>query len=384
MLFQLFIANLTISFLLALFVYTNSKIYYKPCKLINKNGNVVDIHKIFDVFHPHDELNFWKLWIGGFLNFPYKFIISFFIATSMKFHLQLVNYFYPNSETDLSQWKKMKFGISFWANFFLFANGIHLVNKKVDCEKVYKKYLGEDYDFSDDKYSLIISNHIGFFDVVVLMAKYTVGLMAKIDVKDYYFVGPIATAMHCLYIKRESSEERKKIFDQLEERQKLFYEGKFLAPLAMFPEGTTTCGRNILKFKKGTFYALLPVKPVIINHYQESNYHLSIGAGSAVLSYIKNFCHSIATLYFIEMPIIRPTKFMFERYGHLGNEKWEIYAEVVRKIYSEIGHLEESTFGLRDEKKYNIALKYGIYNPDLDSFDPNYMNKENKLKFKVE
>ena len=384
MLFQLFIANLTISFLLALFVYTNSKIYYKPCKLIDKNGNVVDIHKIFDVFHPHDELNFWKLWIGGFLNFPYKFIISFFIATSMKFHLQLVNYFYPNSETDLSQWKKMKFGISFWANFFLFANGIHLVNKKVDCEKVYKKYLGEDYDFSDDKYSLIISNHIGFFDVVVLMAKYTVGLMAKIDVKDYYFVGPIATAMHCLYIKRESSEERKKIFDQLEERQKLFYEGKFLAPLAMFPEGTTTCGRNILKFKKGTFYALLPVKPVIINHYQESNYHLSIGAGSAVLSYIKNFCHSIATLYFIEMPIIKPTKFMFERYGHLGNEKWEIYAEVVRKIYSEIGHLEESTFGLRDEKKYNIALKYGIYNPDLDSFDPNYMNKENKLKFKVE
>ena len=384
MLFQLFIANLTISFLLALFVYTNSKIYYKPCKLIDKNGNVVDIHKIFDVFHPHDELNFWKLWIGGFLNFPYKFIISFFIATSMKFHLQLVNYFYPNSETDLSQWKKMKFGISFWANFFLFANGIHLVNKKVDCEKVYKKYLGEDYDFSDDKYSLIISNHIGFFDVVVLMAKYSVGLMAKIDVKDYYFVGPIATAMHCLYIKRESSEERKKIFDQLEERQKLFYEGKFLAPLAMFPEGTTTCGRNILKFKKGTFYALLPVKPVIINHYQESNYHLSIGAGSAVLSYIKNFCHSIATLYFIEMPIIKPTKFMFERYGHLGNEKWEIYAEVVRKIYSEIGHLEESTFGLRDEKKYNIALKYGIYNPDLDSFDPNYMNKENKLKFKVE
>ena len=69
MLFQLFIANLTISFLLALFVYTNSKIYYKPCKLIDKNGNVIDIHKIFDIFHPHDELSFWKLWLGGFLNF---------------------------------------------------------------------------------------------------------------------------------------------------------------------------------------------------------------------------------------------------------------------------------------------------------------------------
>ena len=302
----------------------------------------------------------------------------------MKFHLQLVNYFYPNSETDPSQWKKMKFGISFWARFFLIVNGIHLVHKKVDCEKVYKKYLGEDYDFSDGKYSLIISNHTGFFDVVVLMAKYSVGLMAKIDVKDYYFVGPIATAMHCLYIKRESLEERKKIFDQLEERQKLFYEGKFLAPLCLFPEGTTSCGRNILKFKKGTFYALLPVKPVIINHYQESSYHLSIGAGSAVLSYIKNFCHFIETLYIIEMPIIRPTEFMFEKYKNLGKEKWEIYAEVVRKIYSEIGGLEESSFGLRDEKKYNIALKYGIYNPDLEPFDPHYMDKENKLKEKLD
>ena len=384
MIFQLFIANLTFSFLLTLFVYTNSKFLYKPCKLIDKKGNVLDIHKLFDVFHPHDELSFWKLWIGGFINFPIKFIFSFFIAISMKFHLQLVNYFYPNSETDKNQWKKMKFGISFWSVFFLYVNGIHIENKKVDCEEVYKKYLGEDYDFSDDKYSLIISNHIGFFDVVVLMAKYSAGFMAKIDVKDYYFVGPIATAMHCLYIRRESTEERKKIFEQLEERQKLFYEGKFLAPLAMFPEGTTSCGRNILKFKKGTFYALLPVKPVIINLYQESNYHLSIGAGSAVLSYIKNFCHSFSTLYLIEMPIIKPTEYMFEKYQHLGKEKWEIFAEVVRKIYSEIGNLKESTFGLRDEKKYNIALKYGIYNADLDSFAPNYMDKENKLKVKTE
>ena len=384
MLFQLFIANLTISFLLALFIYTNSKVYYKPCKLIDKNGNIIDIHKIFDVFHPHDELVFWKLWLGGFINFPFKFITSLFIALSMKFHLQLVNYIYPNSETNPEQWQKMKFGISFWASFFLLVNGIRIRTKKVECEKVYKKYLGEDYDFSDEKYSLIISNHIGFFDVVVLMAKYSVGLMAKIDVKDYYFVGPIATAMHCLYIRRESSEERKKIFDQLEERQKLFYEGKFLAPLAMFPEGTTTCGRNILKFKRGTFYALLPVKPVLINHYQESNYHLSIGAGSAVMSYIKNFCHFKEYLYLIEMPVIKPTKFMFDNYGHISQEKWEVFAEVVRKIYSEIGNLEESTFGLRDEKKYNIALKYGIYNADLDSFDPNYMNKENKLKAKIE
>ena len=354
MILQFIIADLIISFLLAVFVYKNSYIYYKPCKLIDKNNNVIDIHRIFDVFHPHDELSFWKLWIGGFFNFPYKFLISLFIATSMKFHLQIIDKLCPDSDRNPSQWRKMKFGITFWATFFLYGNGIRVLPKKIECEEVYKKYLGEDYDFKDDKYSLIISNHIGFFDVVVLMARYSAGLMAKKDVKDYYFVGPIATAMHCLYIERESKDSREKIFQQLEERQKLFYEGKFLAPLAMFPEGTTTSGRNILKFKKGTFYALLPVKPVIINHYQESNYHLSIGAGSAVISYIKNFCHFVESLYLIEMPVIRPTPYMFEKYKHLGNEKWEIFAEVVRKIYSELGNLKESNFGLRDEK--NIIL----------------------------
>ena len=367
-----------------MFVYKKSYIYYKPCKLIDKNNNVVDIHKVFDVFHAHDELNFWKLWIGGFFNFPYKFLISLFIATSMKFHLQIIDKLYPDSDTKQSQWKKMRFGISFWATFFLYANGIRVLPKKVEYEEVYKQYLGEDYDFKDDKYSLLISNHIGFFEVVVLMARYSAGLMAKNEVADYYFVGPIATAMHCLFIEREKEDQRKKIFDQLEERQKKFYEGKFLAPLAMFPEGTTTCGRNILKFKKGTFYACLPVKPLIINHYQESNYHLSIGAGSPALSYIKNFCHSVESLYLIELPVIRPTEFMYKNYGHFGKEKWEVFAEVVRKIYAKLGNLEESNFGLRDEKKYNIAMKYGIYNADMDSFDPHYMDKENKCKEKLD
>ena len=46
--------------------------------------------------------------------------------------------------------------------------------------------------------------------------------------------------------------------------------------------------------------------------------------------------------------------------------------------------MEESACGLRDEKKYNITLKYGIYNPDLEPFAPHYMDKENKLKEKLD
>ena len=60
------------------------------------------------------------------------------------------------------------------------------------------------------------------------------------------------------------------------------------------------------------------------------------------------------------------------------------YAEVVRKIYSELGNLKESNFELREEKKYNIAMKYGVYNADMDYFELHYMDKENKLKEKLD
>ena len=68
----------------------------------------------------------------------------------------------------------------------------------------------------------------------------------------------------------------------------------------------------------------------------------------------------------------------------MGKENWEIYAEVVRKIYSELGNLEESNFELREEKKYNIAMKYGVYNADMDYFELHYIYKENKLKEKLD
>ena len=45
----------------------------------------------------------------------------------------------------------------------------------------------------------------------------------------------------------------------------------------------------------------------------------------------------------INMPIIQPTNYMFEKYSYLGKEKWEIYAEVTRKIFCEIGGFKECT-----------------------------------------
>ena len=45
----------------------------------------------------------------------------------------------------------------------------------------------------------------------------------------------------------------------------------------------------------------------------------------------------------------------------LGKEKWEIYAEVTRKIMCEIGGLTPSDKTFRNNKYYENALCKGVY-----------------------
>ena len=52
---------------------------------------------------------------------------------------------------------------------------------------------------------------------------------------------------------------------------------------------------------------------------------------------------------------------MFEKYKDLGKEKWEIYANVVNKIYSEIGGLKQCNIRYRDRSLYYQIAEDGFY-----------------------
>ena len=53
---------------------------------------------------------------------------------------------------------------------------------------------------------------------------------------------------------------------------------------------------------------------------------------------------------------------MFDNYGNLGKEKWEIFSNVVKNIYAEIGKFKKSDLGHRDKDAYYEILESGIYN----------------------
>jgi hypothetical protein len=125
--------------------------------------------------------------------------------------------------------------------------------------------------------------------------------------------------------------------------------------LIIFPEGTTTSGKHILKLKKGAFASLLPVKPVMIDTQISPDMHLSIGGAPLFAHIIRTLCYLYHNVGVTELPVIVPNDYLFDTWKGINgaNEKWEIYAEAVRNIYVEAGGLIPSDKTYRDSVDYD-------------------------------
>ena len=356
--------------LISYIIYSKNQVFYKPLEYTNlETLEKINVHKLYPEFAVLDKNSFFRIFIGYFFYALPRFIINMFFAVMQIIQLNSNMKNLKNPTTDPEDWNIISNIISKWTNLVLKLNCIKVNRVNLDYEDIYKKYLGDDYDFNpDEKYSLIVSNHTGFYDIIMNMAIHKCGFLSKEETKKYFLVGTISIGLNCLFVKRESKEDRERIFIELEKRQKDFYEGKLLTPICLFPEGTTTNGKYILKFKKGAFYSLLPIKPQIILLGNNLDYSCAIGVGSAAFNYFRSLCYFGCQINLCELPVIKPTEYMFEKYADLGNEKWEIFAEVTRKIMCEIGGLTPSDKTFRDSKRYEKSLIKGVYeeeNKDL-------------------
>ncbi len=79
------------------------------------------------------------------------------------------------------------------------------------------------------------------------------------------------------------------------------------------------------------------------------------------MSSLRSLAYFNINMYFVDLPVINPTDYMFEKYKSLGKEKWEIFAEVTRRIICEVGGFEMSDKNFRDQKKYVKAMITGNY-----------------------
>lgn len=107
---------------------------------------------------------------------------------------------------------------------------------------------------------LVVSNHISWLDIPMMHAARHCRFISKSDVKGWPIIGPLATAAGTLYIERSSRRDALRMISSM---QQAFERGEILA---VFPEGTTGDGRELLPFHSNLLEAAVlcdaPVLPV--------------------------------------------------------------------------------------------------------------------------
>lgn len=117
---------------------------------------------------------------------------------------------------------------------------------------------------------MVVANHTGYLDILILLATYNGAFVAKGGVLKTPFVGTIAKALQCLFVvKGESLTERlvsriRTTFECHRRKDSCPGCGACSTTLIIFPEGTTTNGHAMCAFRTGAFVAGQPVKPVVV------------------------------------------------------------------------------------------------------------------------
>lgn len=110
---------------------------------------------------------------------------------------------------------------------------------------------------------LVVSNHISWLDILVLNAAQPLRFVSKADVKRWPVLGPLVTGAGTLYIERERRRDAMRVVHHMAEGLKA---GDLIA---VFPEGTTGDGRELLPFHGNLIQAAIavhaPVLPVSLS-----------------------------------------------------------------------------------------------------------------------
>ena len=109
---------------------------------------------------------------------------------------------------------------------------------------------------------LLAANHISWLDIVVMLAARPCRFVSKADVRHWPLIGMLASGGGTLFIERESRRDALRVVHHMAERLSA------ADVLAIFPEGTTSNGVDLLPFHANLFQAAIaagaPVLPVAL------------------------------------------------------------------------------------------------------------------------
>lgn len=115
---------------------------------------------------------------------------------------------------------------------------------------------------------MVVMNHISWLDILVLLAAQPVSFVSKAEVRHWPLIGWLATNVGTLYIERGNRRDALRVVHQIADA----LQGDQL--IAIFPEGTTSDGRQVLPFHANLMQAAIsaasPVQPVALRFLEAS------------------------------------------------------------------------------------------------------------------
>lgn len=117
--------------------------------------------------------------------------------------------------------------------------------------------------------TLVVSNHVGWMDIVILSSVAPISFVAKREVGGWAFFGSLARLQRTVFVHRDRRHATGNSRDEMQERLKAG------DTLVLFPEGTSNDGRSVQPFKSSFFGAAeLPgviIQPVTIAYAGHRN-----------------------------------------------------------------------------------------------------------------
>jgi len=214
---------ITLNFYLSLKVYNFQKIFYDKKININpinddesKSTNDfkyenVNIHDNYPEFRRYDNLSFSRIFLGMifiiWIRLTFMIILNFLMFISVN-----VLFWKKSNEITHFQRRLMKLICNIILGSAFFVMGISIKENRFIDNDIYSKYLGPGkYENFEENYSVIISNHISWVEILYYMKRYSAGFISKASVKDFLMIGLIAQKIDCLFLDRTNQQERENI-----------------------------------------------------------------------------------------------------------------------------------------------------------------------------
>jgi lyso-ornithine lipid O-acyltransferase len=101
-----------------------------------------------------------------------------------------------------------------------------------------------------DGAGMIVSNHFGILDPLVLASRLPVAFVAKSEIERWPFVGWVTRTMGVIFVHRDRAHRTSDFVEQVRQR---IDDG---VQVLVFPEGTTSHNMEVRRFKTGAFAAI--------------------------------------------------------------------------------------------------------------------------------